>query len=127
ADHGTAGAAGSADTRDTPGLDAAADPNGSPPDRDTNPAEPDASPDQGAGSTAGPAAGRKTLGPDAACDHGAASAATAATTRHEWRLDLPPDPVLVPGDPHRLAQAVANLVGNARVHTPPGTRITVGI
>ena len=33
----------------------------------------------------------------------------------------------VPGDPHRLAQAVANLVTNARVHTPPGTRVTVEI
>ncbi|NUP49288.1 MAG: HAMP domain-containing histidine kinase [Catenulispora sp.] len=48
-------------------------------------------------------------------------------TLHTWRLDLPTDPVLVPGDPHRLAQAVANLVTNARVHTPAGTRITVGI
>jgi two-component system OmpR family sensor kinase len=52
---------------------------------------------------------------------------TPAATRHEWRLDLPADPVVVPGDPHRLAQAIANLVTNARVHTPPGTRITVGI
>jgi two-component system OmpR family sensor kinase len=49
------------------------------------------------------------------------------STRHEWRLDLPTDPVTVLGDPHRLAQAVANLVTNARVHTPAGTRVTVGI
>ena len=48
-------------------------------------------------------------------------------TRHEWRLDLPTDPVTVSGDPHRLAQAVANFVTNARVHTPAGTRVTVGI
>lgn len=46
---------------------------------------------------------------------------------HKWRLDLPGDPVTVRGDPHRLAQAVANLVTNARVHTPPGTEVTVGI
>ncbi|WP_194897581.1 sensor histidine kinase, partial [Catenulispora pinisilvae] len=52
---------------------------------------------------------------------------TAARTRHEWRLDLPTAPVTIPGDPHRLAQAVANLVTNARVHTPAGTRVTVGI
>lgn len=50
-----------------------------------------------------------------------------ARTRHEWRLDLPTDPVTVLGDPHRLAQAVANFVTNARVHTPPGTLVTVGI
>jgi two-component system, OmpR family, sensor kinase len=48
-------------------------------------------------------------------------------TVHAWRLDLPTDPVTVPGDPHRLAQAVANFVTNARVHTPAGTLITVGI
>ncbi|NUR59035.1 MAG: HAMP domain-containing protein [Catenulispora sp.] len=52
---------------------------------------------------------------------------TPSSTLHEWRLDLPQDPVVVPGDQHRLAQAVANLVTNARVHTPAGTRITVGI
>jgi len=50
-----------------------------------------------------------------------------APTVHAWRLDLPTDPVTVPGDPHRLAQAVANFVANARVHTPAGTLITVGI
>jgi two-component system OmpR family sensor kinase len=50
-----------------------------------------------------------------------------APTRHEWRLDLPTDPVTVTGDPHRLAQAVANFVTNARVHTPAGTLVTVGI
>jgi two-component system OmpR family sensor kinase len=49
------------------------------------------------------------------------------TTRHAWRLDLPTDPVTVQGDPHRLAQAVANFVTNARVHTPAGTLVTVGI
>jgi two-component system OmpR family sensor kinase len=33
----------------------------------------------------------------------------------------------VTGDPARLTQVVANLLANARVHTPPGTRITVAV
>jgi two-component system OmpR family sensor kinase len=63
-----------------------------------------------------------------AADHRpAVTGEDAALTHHEWRLDLPTNPVTVLGDPHRLAQAVANLVTNARVHTPAGTRVTVGI
>lgn len=38
---------------------------------------------------------------------------------------LPPPPVTVDADPDRLAQAVMNLIGNAQVHTPPGTHIEV--
>ena len=41
---------------------------------------------------------------------------------HRWILDLPPDPVTVVGDDHRLREIVANLLTNARVHTPAGTR-----
>lgn len=37
----------------------------------------------------------------------------------------PPPPVTVSGDPDRLAQAVLNLVVNAHLHTPEGTRIRV--
>jgi two-component system OmpR family sensor kinase len=62
-----------------------------------------------------------------AADRTATSGEEDAPTAHAWRLDLPTDPVTVPGDPHRLAQAVANYVTNARVHTPAGTLITVGI
>jgi two-component system, OmpR family, sensor kinase len=40
-------------------------------------------------------------------------------------LDLPD--VTVVGDEARLRQVFANLLGNARVHTPPGTRVVVSL
>lgn len=43
---------------------------------------------------------------------------------HVWSLDLPEDPVMVVGDEARLHQVVANLLANARTHTPPGTTVT---
>ncbi|WP_116951195.1 sensor histidine kinase [Jiangella endophytica] len=53
--------------------------------------------------------------------------AHAAGPDHVWRLDLGtrPRPLLVDGDDPRLRQVLANLLGNARVHTPPGTTVTV--
>ncbi len=57
----------------------------------------------------------------------AVSDAHAAGPEHRWHLDLPEEPVLVEGDEARLHQVVANLLGNARTHTPPGTDVTVGI
>lgn len=40
-------------------------------------------------------------------------------------LELPEEPVVVTGDVGRLHQVLANLLSNARVHTPPaGTTIT---
>lgn len=47
-----------------------------------------------------------------------------AGPRHQWRLDLPDEPITVVGDTDRLHQVVANLLSNARNHTPPGTTVT---
>ena len=43
---------------------------------------------------------------------------------HLWRLDLPDQEVAIDGDAHALRQVVANLLANARTHTPPGTTVT---
>lgn len=51
--------------------------------------------------------------------------ARAAGPGHHWTLELPEDPVTVPGDAHRLQQVLANLLANARLHTPAGTKVTV--
>ena len=57
----------------------------------------------------------------------AVSDASAAGPEHEWGLDLPPEPVLVHGDRARLHQVVANLLANARTHTPSGTVVTAAL
>jgi two-component system, OmpR family, sensor kinase len=57
----------------------------------------------------------------------AVSDAHAAGPEHRWRLDLPEDAVCVRGDGTRLHQVVANLLGNARVHTPPGTTVRTAL
>ncbi|WP_103343395.1 sensor histidine kinase [Amycolatopsis sp. CA-126428] len=46
---------------------------------------------------------------------------------HRWLLELPPDPVLVFGDVQRLHQVLANLLANARTHTPPGTTVVTAL
>ncbi|MDX1893092.1 HAMP domain-containing sensor histidine kinase [Mycolicibacterium sp. 050158] len=46
---------------------------------------------------------------------------------HRWVLDIPPDTVSVIGDRSRLFQAMANLLSNARVHTPAGTKIVTSV
>ena len=57
----------------------------------------------------------------------AVSDARAAGPDHGWRLDLPDEPALVRGDAPRLHQVLANLLANARTHTPPGTTVTARV
>jgi two-component system OmpR family sensor kinase len=52
------------------------------------------------------------------------SDAHAAGPDHRWRVDLPDHGVLVPGDAARLHQVLANLLANARTHTPAGSTAT---
>jgi two-component system, OmpR family, sensor kinase len=55
------------------------------------------------------------------------SDAHAAGRDHEWQLELPDEPVVVIGDAFRLHQVIANLLANARVHTPAGTTVTLAV
>lgn len=55
----------------------------------------------------------------------AVSDAHAAGPDHEWAIEAPETPVVVAGDAGRLHQVLANLLANARVHTPAGTHVTV--
>ncbi|WP_063001754.1 sensor histidine kinase [Nocardia mikamii] len=57
----------------------------------------------------------------------AVSDAHIAGPDHRWDLDLPDEPVVVTGDAARLHQVLANLLTNARVHTGPGTTVTVSL
>jgi two-component system OmpR family sensor kinase len=55
------------------------------------------------------------------------SDAHAAGPDHEWAVKLADEPVVVVGDERRLQQVVSNLLTNARVHTPEGSRIVVSL
>ncbi|MFC7677128.1 sensor histidine kinase [Mycolicibacterium sp. GCM10028919] len=57
----------------------------------------------------------------------AVSDAHVAGPDHAWSLDLPEDPVVVVGDEARLHQVLANLLANARTHTPAGTTVTTSL
>jgi len=46
---------------------------------------------------------------------------------HTWVLEVGEEPVLVAGDTGRLHQVAANLLANARTHTPGGTTVTVSV
>lgn len=53
-------------------------------------------------------------------------AAVSAPT-HRWITHVADEAVWVAGDPAKLHQVVANLLSNARVHTPAGTTVVTGI
>lgn len=57
----------------------------------------------------------------------AISDAQVAGPDHNWRVSLPDEPVQVLADRFRLHQVVANLLANARTHTPPGTSVVAGV
>jgi len=57
----------------------------------------------------------------------ATSDAQVAGPDHRWQLELPDGAVLVRGDEQRLHQVLANLLSNARTHTPAGTTVTVAL
>jgi two-component system, OmpR family, sensor kinase len=57
----------------------------------------------------------------------AVSDAWAAGPQHLWKLDLPAEPLAARGDKLRLHQVIANLLANARTHTPPGTIVTTSL
>ena len=53
--------------------------------------------------------------------------AQVAGPEYDWEVDVCEDPLMVAGDAFRLHQVVANLLANARTHTPPGTRVIAGL
>ncbi|WP_434810223.1 sensor histidine kinase [Microbacterium sp. bgisy189] len=53
--------------------------------------------------------------------------AQAARPDHEWLIDAGEEPVVVAADAARLQQVAVNLLANAGVHTPPGTRVTASV
>lgn len=46
---------------------------------------------------------------------------------HEWVLEVGEEPVVIAGDTGRLHQVAANLLANARAHTPAGTTVTTTV
>lgn len=57
----------------------------------------------------------------------AVESARAAGPQHPVTVDIPHDEVFALGDEVRIHQVVANLLANARAHTPAGTAIKVSI
>jgi len=58
---------------------------------------------------------------------GVVADATIRGSEHRFTLDLPDEPVGLDADPEALVQVLTNLVQNTRVHTPPGTEVTVRV
>ncbi|WP_316670527.1 HAMP domain-containing sensor histidine kinase [uncultured Propionibacterium sp.] len=57
----------------------------------------------------------------------AVSDAQVSSRDHTWRLSLPDSPLMVRADGFQLHQVVANLLSNARKHTPAGTIVTTTV
>nr|WP_228508024.1 HAMP domain-containing sensor histidine kinase [Herbiconiux sp. VKM Ac-1786] len=57
----------------------------------------------------------------------AVSDAGASWPGHSWSLSVPDEPVPMLGDRERLHQLVLNLLSNAAVHTPGGTRVATAV
>jgi two-component system OmpR family sensor kinase len=55
----------------------------------------------------------------------AVASARAAGPSHEISVELPDEDLFVLGDSLRIHQVIANLLANARIHTPGGTKIVV--
>ncbi len=55
------------------------------------------------------------------------SDARVVAAEYHWSLELPEEPVIVRGDAERIQQVLTNVLTNARVHTPPGTRVSVSV
>jgi two-component system OmpR family sensor kinase len=55
----------------------------------------------------------------------AVASARAAGPSHEISVVLPEEDLFVLGDSLRIHQVIANLLANARIHTPAGTKIIV--
>mgnify|MGYP003653347604 CR=1 FL=1 len=53
--------------------------------------------------------------------------AQVAAPDHEWSIEVGDEPVQIAGDTARLHQVVANLLANARTHTPAGTHVTTSV
>ena len=51
--------------------------------------------------------------------------AQVAGADHDWRVAVPDGAVTITGDESRLRQVLVNLLANARVHTPEGTKVVV--
>jgi len=46
---------------------------------------------------------------------------------HEWDVEVPEEPVVIKADRFRIHQVIANLLANARTHTPAGTHVTASV
>ena len=57
----------------------------------------------------------------------AVSDARAASADHTWSMNLPEEVVMGKADAYRFHQVVANLLANARTHTPTGTKVETAL